>query len=179
MAAGAGPGCAEIFFLGKGYNFDSTDLYLTELGMARGIYSGYEWVLVSSDYHNGPLTLIIPFGIFGVLAFAAFCWGALRVLYANYQFGDPDLGNINTYLIAYFITKLIFFLIFYGEFFQDLGIFTGLIGLSITLNGGVRTGQQAAEQSVLEQEAELPQLQAANGVASDQFKPVPFRSPAA
>jgi hypothetical protein len=151
----------KYLFLGKGYNFDSTDLYLTELGTQRGLYTGYEWVYVSGDYHNGPLTLIVAFGIFGVLAFAAFCWGALRALYANYRYGDPDLNLINIFLLAYFITSLFFFLIFYGEFFQDLMNFTGIIGLSLTLNGGLRRAGQAAIPADVESEAEAPRLQPA------------------
>jgi hypothetical protein len=148
-------------FLGKGYNFDSMDLYLTQLGMQRGIYSGYEWVYVSSDYHSGPLTLIVAFGIFGVLAFAAFCWGALRALYANYRYGDPELNLINIFLLAYFITSLVFYLIFYGEFFLDLINFTGIIGLSLTLNGGVRRAGQSAIPADVESETEAPRLQPA------------------
>jgi hypothetical protein len=149
----------KYFLLGKGYNFDSTDLYLTQLGMARGIYSGYEWVLVSNDYHNGPLTLIVPFGIFGMLAFAAFCWGTLRALYANYRYGDPALIHINTFLLADFITSIVFYSIFFGAFYLDLITFTGIIGLSLTLNGGVRRAEQAAIRADVESEAEAPRLQ--------------------
>lgn len=151
----------KYLFLGKGYNFDSTDLYLTQLGMQRGIYSGYEWVYVSSDYHNGPLTLIVAFGIFGVLAFGAFCWGSLRALYANYLHGDPDLKMINTFLLANFITSLVFYLIFYGAFFLDLINFTGIIGLSLALNGGVRRAEQAAVPDEVQLESETPDLQSA------------------
>ena len=129
--------------------------------MARGIYSGYEWVLVSNDYHNGPLTLIVPFGIFGVLAFAAFCWGALRALYANYRYGDPELKLINTFLLAGFITHLVFYSIFFGAFYLDLIAFTGIIGLSLTLNGGVRSPEQAAIRADVELAAEASRLQSA------------------
>jgi O-antigen ligase len=151
----------KYFLLGKGYNFDSMDVYLTQLGMEHGIYGAYEQLLVLDDYHNGPLTLIVSFGIFGVLAFAAFCWGALRALYANYRYGDPALIRINTFLLAYFITILVVFLTFYGEFFIDLMSFSGIIGLSLTLNGGLRRAGQAAMQTEVESKAETPRLQPA------------------
>lgn len=151
----------KYFLLGKGYNFDSMDVYLTQMGMAHGIYKAYDQLLVLDDYHNGPLTLIVSFGIFGVLAFAAFCWGALRALYANYRYGDPAMRLINTFLLADFITILVVFLTFYGEFYIDLMSFTGIIGLSLTLNGGVRRAGQAVIQADVETEVKAPRLQPA------------------
>jgi hypothetical protein len=151
----------KYFFLGKGYNFDSTDMYLIQLGMARGIYSAYDAFLFTSDYHNGPLTLMVPFGIFGLLAFAAFCWGAVRALYANYRYGEPDMKLINTFLLADFIMSLVVFWTYYGEFYLDLINFTGIIGLSLTLNGGVRRAGQAAMRAEVESKAEAPRLQPA------------------
>jgi O-antigen ligase len=129
--------------------------------MARGIYKGYDWILVSNDYHNGLLTLIIPFGIFGLLAFLAFCWGALRALYANYRYGDAELSRINTFLLADFITSLFVFFTFYGSFYIDLINFTGIIGFSLTLNGGVRRAGQAAIRDEVGSEQETPSLQSA------------------
>jgi hypothetical protein len=152
----------QYFFIGKGYNYDSMDMYLTQLGISNGMYSATEWAMVSNDFHQGILTLIIPFGIFGVLAFAVFCWGSLRALYANYRYGDPDLLRINTFLLASFIVGLIFYVFIYGTFFIDIWGFAGSIGLSLTLNGGVRRAGQAGMGVVAEPKAENkePRLQA-------------------
>jgi hypothetical protein len=49
---------------------------------------------------------------------------------------------MNTFLLSCFIARLLFYFIFYGEFDLDLMILTGLIGMSLSLNGGVR--QEAA-----------------------------------
>ncbi|MGH7950735.1 MAG: O-antigen ligase family protein [Limisphaerales bacterium] len=125
----------KYFWLGKGYTFDGTDFYLTS---RKPWFSSYEAAMISDDYHNGILTLIIPLGIWGVLGFAAFCWGALRSLYANYRHGDPELKRVNTFLLAFFIGRLIFYVTLYGEFTLDLLVFTGIVGLSLTLNGGVK-----------------------------------------
>jgi len=38
-------------------------------------------------------------------------------------------------LLGYFITRLIFFLVFYGQFDMDFMIFTGIVGFSVSLNG--------------------------------------------
>jgi O-antigen ligase len=151
----------KYFLIGKGYNFDSMDVFLTQMGMTRGIYSAYDQLLVLDDYHNGLLTLIVSFGIFGILAFAAFCWGAVRALYANYRYGDPELGRINTFLLSYFIMKLVVFLTFYGEFYLDLMTFIGIIGFSLALNGGVRRAEQSVMRAGVESKAEVLSLQPA------------------
>jgi hypothetical protein len=128
----------QYLLLGKGFNYDGTDYYLTLLGAERGMASVYDAAMISSDYHQGILTLIVPFGIWGLLAFAAFCAASLRVLYRNYRHSPPELQSINTFLLTYFIGRLIFYVIFYGELYLDLMLFTGAIGLSVSLNGGVR-----------------------------------------
>lgn len=132
----------RYLLLGKGYNFDGTDYYLTLEGAQRGIFRSYDAAMISSDYHQGVLTLIIPFGIWGLLAFSAFCAASLRVLYRNYRYSPPELRLINTFLLSYFTGRLLFYLFLYGEFDIDLMLFTGVVGMSLSLNGGMR--QEAA-----------------------------------
>lgn len=128
----------QYLLLGKGFNFDGTDYYLTTLGAQRGMSSVYDAAMISSDYHQGILTLIIPFGIWGLLAFVAFCVASLRVLYRNYRYCPLGFRSINTFLLSFFVGRLIFYLFIYGEFYLDLMLFTGTVGLSLSLNGGVR-----------------------------------------
>lgn len=134
----------QYLWLGKGYTFSGTDFMLMQESVRRGMFTSYEDTLVSGNYHNGLLTLIIPFGLPGTLAFAAFLVASWRVLHANYRHGRPDLKRINTFLIAYFTARLVFYLGFYGQFDLDLMIFTGVVGLSISLNGGVSSPPAAA-----------------------------------
>jgi hypothetical protein len=142
------PEIPKYFFLGKGYAFSASDFLLTQEAIKRGLYTSYEDTLIAGDYHNGPLTLIIPFGIWGVLGFAWFCWASLRALHANYRFGDIAIQNVNRFLYAYFIARLLFYLVFYGQFDLDLSVFTGTIGLSIALNNGICRPTAAPERTL-------------------------------
>ena len=101
--------------------------------IARGTES-FELV---GDYHNGPLSVLLPFGIFGAIAFVWLMVAGLRVVYQNYRFGDPAFHHLNAFLFAYFAAKVIFFFAVFGSLHSDLPVFLGLLGLSISLNGGV------------------------------------------
>jgi O-antigen ligase len=135
------PEVPRYLWLGKGYAINPTDLFLAQESVRRGIGSPYEGVLIGGDYHNGPLSLIIPFGLPGVLAFAGVLIAGGRVLYRNWKHGDPALRNINTVLFSLFITKLIFYVGVFGAFSTDLAVFVGFIGLSIAVNGDRRQEQ--------------------------------------
>ncbi len=129
----------QYLWLGKGFTFSGVDLYLVNESIRRGYFELYEEPLVTGNYHSGPLTLLVPFGVFGSAAFAVFIVAGWRVLRRNYLYGDPELRNINTFLIAFFAARFLFFLIFYGQFDLDLMVFTGVVGLSIAINGGVKS----------------------------------------
>ncbi len=128
----------QYFFLGKGYAIDPADLYLIQESMRRGLAKGFEGAIVSGDYHSGPLSILIPFGIFGLIAFVWFLAAGLRVLYRNYRYGDPSLTKLNTLLLSYFATHVVFYFVGFGSLHSDLALFTGLIGLSVALNHGMR-----------------------------------------
>jgi hypothetical protein len=59
-------------------------------------------------------------------------------LYQNYRNSDPALTQINTLLIAWFLARVVMYLTIYGSFDLDLPFFVGVVGLSLSLNGGVR-----------------------------------------
>ena len=99
--------------------------------------SGTEGAELAGDYHNGPLSVIVPFGIPGVIAFVWFWWACLKVLRQNYLFGDPAFRRVNTFLLAYFIAKIVSFTAVFGGFYSDLAGFTGLVALSVSINGGM------------------------------------------
>jgi O-antigen ligase len=138
----------QYLWLGKGYIFSSVDLFLIHESIQRGFFELYEETLVTGNYHNGLLTLVVPFGLPGAGAFVFFLFAGWRVLQRNYLYGDPELRNINTFLIAYFAARLVYYIFFYGQFDLDLMVFTGVVGLSVSLNGGVcrppGPGQQPA-----------------------------------
>jgi hypothetical protein len=90
------------------------------------------------------LSVILPFGIFGAIAFVWLLAAGLRVVYENYQFGDPALHHINTFLFAWFVVRTIFFFTVFGSLHSDLHEFLGLLALSISVNGGVAKVDQPA-----------------------------------
>jgi hypothetical protein len=131
------PEIPRYFWLGKGYMMDPTEFYLMNEAVKRGLAQDIDATMLTGGYHSGPLTLIIHLGVFGVIAFGWFVIAALSALYKNYKYGDERLRQINIFLLSYFIMRLLYFLIFYGHFAEDLFIFTGIAGLSVSLNGGI------------------------------------------
>jgi hypothetical protein len=128
----------KYLLIGKGYVIDPTDMYMVEHSMLRGFVTNYEAALVAGDYHSGPLSVLMNFGIPGALAWLAFCVISLRALIRNFRYGEERWRNYNGLILALYITKLILFFLIFGDFATQLYEFTGLLGLSLALNGGVR-----------------------------------------
>ncbi|MEO6337749.1 MAG: hypothetical protein ABIP71_13090 [Verrucomicrobiota bacterium] len=140
------PQVPDYLFLGKGYALNSHELEILVDQIARGQGDTMEMAWMAGDYHNGPLSVIMPLGIWGVIGFIWFLVAAIRALSQNYRFSDPALLNLNRFLLVFFIARTIHFFIFFGSLYSDLVIFTGIIGLSISLNGGVlKTKNKPAE----------------------------------
>ncbi|MCX6903418.1 MAG: hypothetical protein NTW03_08060, partial [Verrucomicrobia bacterium] len=133
------PDLHNYVFLGKGYQINLSDVYLAEESIRRGLAKGYESGMLSGNYHNGPLSVYIPFGSVGLLVFLLFWAAALRTLYHNYRYGEPALRRINTFLLASFISQIIIFIFIFGALSSQFALFTGTVGLSVALNHGVRT----------------------------------------
>jgi hypothetical protein len=131
------------FWLGKGYVIDPTDLYFADEAVRRGIAKNYETALIAGDYHSGPLSTIIPMGIWGVIGFIWLAMAGLFVLYRNYKYGDPEMARINTLLLAFFAARTVFFIFVFGAFNTELHTFTGILGLSVSLNAGVRSASRS------------------------------------
>jgi hypothetical protein len=124
------PEIPQYLLVGKGYSFSAAE----QQKVARDATESMEMV---GNYHNGPLSVILPFGIFGSIAFVWLLAVGIRVMYQNYHFGDPALHRINTFLFGSFVVKVFFFFVVFGGLVPDLASFLGLLGLSISLNGGV------------------------------------------
>ncbi len=139
----------QYLLKGKGYAIDPREVELADLNWRRGYGPIYGWALASGVYHSGPLTLLVPFGIWGVIGFLWFAVVAIRYLYRNFRHGDPALHSINTFLLACFVARLTYFVGIFGLFSMDLFLFTGLVGLSAALNG-----RELPEKEALESESE-------------------------
>lgn len=143
------PEVPKYFLLGKGFAYSGTDAYLATEAIRRGIaYTIDEATIIGGYYHQGILSIIIPLGIWGLLLFGWFCWASLKVLFQNYRYGSERLKLINTALLSAFVGRLVFYIFFYGQFDQDLFLLTGIVGLSIALNGGGRRAREATPNEV-------------------------------
>lgn len=138
------PQVPQYLLLGKGYGMTEDDLFVGR----QAAHPGFEEQMGSTlagDYHNGPLSIVIPFGIWGVAAFLWFTLAALKVLYRNYKYGDESLRFINTFLLAAYLVRLFMFLFIVGGFGSDMMYFVGLVGFGISVNGGMARRPAPAE----------------------------------
>lgn len=127
----------KYLLLGKGYALTRTDLDEASSRAFNRYASDFDSVEITGNYHSGPLSVAIPFGIWGIIAVLWFWIASLRALYLNHRYGKPEFRNINSFFLAYFIAKLLLFLIVFGGLYGDMYYFAAIIGLSVSINGGI------------------------------------------
>ncbi len=132
------PQVPDYLLVGKGLAYSGSELTHAQAMIDRNMFRAYEWALVGGWYHNGPLSVIMFFGIPGVLAFGWFIVASIKLFHANYKWSPPELRRLNTFLYALFLVRLVFFLLFYGQIELDLISFTSIVGLSVAVNRGIR-----------------------------------------
>lgn len=130
------PQVPGYLLLGKGYALSQSD-FRDMTGHYRTIDAAAWGAAIAGDYHSGPLSVIIPFGIWGVIALLWLLIGGGRVLYNNYRYGDPALKTINTLFLAMYLASVFSFFFIFGSLSSDLIGFAGTFGLSVSLNGGM------------------------------------------
>jgi len=133
------PQIPKHLLLGKGYAISMEDFQ--NMGTDSAFHSvdpTQSGLAVSSDYHNGWIAVLMTFGIWGMIAFLWFAAASFHVLYQNYRHGDPNLLTVNSYLLANFTVRFLWFMSYGGGgLHSDMSIFVGCVGLGIVLNGGV------------------------------------------
>jgi hypothetical protein len=127
----------EHIWFGKGYALDPTDIYMAEESVKRGFQKDYEMFVKAGDYHSGPLSVLVPFGVVGATLLILFLIAAVRVLYRNFKHGDVAVRNINVTLFSSFVARLIYFTLFFGGVEADLWLFASTVGIGLAVNGGV------------------------------------------
>jgi hypothetical protein len=104
---------------------------------ASHIDASEETLAISSDFHSGPLSTLIPFGIWGAIGMVWLMGATIFVMYRNYKYGDPSLQTFNIYMFVLCVTSMISFLFIFGGFNNDVANYAKLAGFSIAMNGGV------------------------------------------
>lgn len=121
--------------VGKGYNMSATDIYMANMNIAQfGMGASTDIAAETGNYHNGPLSLIIPFGIWGLAAFMWIVAAGILYLYRTHRDCPAELKNINALLFAVFVARALFFFGIFGAIAFELYFFMGILGLSVALN---------------------------------------------
>lgn len=132
------PQVPKHLLLGKGYAITMEDwAAISEQQAFHTVDASEDALALSSDYHNGPLSVILPFGIWGAMAFAWFLAASVWVMYRNYCYGNPELKTLNTFLFTVYVIATVDFLFLFGGLANGMGGFAGILGLSVCINRGV------------------------------------------
>jgi hypothetical protein len=163
------PKVPEHLLLGKGYSLSQEDYQ----GMGQGTFAKFqashidasdESLAISMDYHSGPLSTLMPFGLWGGIEMLWLMAATLLVVYRNYRYGFPELQTFNTYMLAQCISAIIIFLFVFGAFESDVGNFAKIAGFSLAMNWGM---------------AKAPRRVVASPLAQGSVKPLPASAPQA
>jgi hypothetical protein len=157
------PQVPQYLLVGKGYGFAQEDFaFMGDTAFRKTVDASQGTLALSGDYHNGWLSVLITFGIWGMIVTLWFFAAGTRVLYCNFRYGDSRLQTINAFLLANFLTRVVMFMTISGAgLHSDLLPLAGALGLSVALNGGVR---QPAPQPV---QAQRPMIHPARILPRD------------
>ena len=136
------PKVPQYLLLGKGYSLNKQDFDLIGSGQFTMFQSSHieadsDTLAISGDYHSGPLSTLMGFGIWGAIGILWLMAATVFVTYRNFKYGDPELRVFNVYLLASSINCIVFFFFIFGGFQNDVGSFARLAGFSIAMNGGL------------------------------------------
>ena len=133
------PQVPKYLLVGKGYGFSKDDFaFMGDTAFHQNVDASQGSLALSGDYHNGWLSVLITFGIWGMIVTVWFLAAGTRVLYCNFRYGDAGLQPANCFLLANFLTRIVLFMTVSGSgLHNDLLPLVGALGLSIALNGGV------------------------------------------
>jgi hypothetical protein len=150
------PEIPSHLLLGKGFALSQLDLQNMNQAF-RPVDAADSGFAIAGDYHNGPLSVIIPFGIWGVIAFIWLLIAGGWALHRNYRYGDPALRSVNALLLASFLANVFSFMVIFGALSPEMQTLSGFLGLSVSLNGGIhrRTPAPAAKNVELQKMAPL------------------------
>ena len=138
------PQVPGYLLLGKGYALSAQDFETIDKGglfhngsLSSGMDKSQQILALSGDYHNGPLSILMPFGLWGALGFLWLEIAAVYVLYRNYKYGEEELRTVNALLMVSATYLCFSYITIFGAFATDVGLFSKWVGFSVALNGGL------------------------------------------
>jgi hypothetical protein len=132
------PEVTSHLLLGKGYVLSQTDFQDISTSGFHALSADESNAALAGDYHNGFLSVVMPFGIWGLIAMVWFSIAGCHALYCNYRYGDPALRTINALLFAMFATHVfVFWSPIFGSLHSDMLPLAALLGLGVSMNGGI------------------------------------------
>lgn len=142
----------QYFWVGKGLAVSTVDMEWAE---TIGRFGGDQWYLsyLTGEHHNGFLSVMISFGLWGILTFFWLIGAGLWVLARNYRYGNDGLRKVNAFILASYLATMLVFFTVSGTLYWMMKDIVGLMALGVALNGGM-----AAPPS---KEDDLPQEQTA------------------
>ncbi|HEV2694995.1 MAG TPA: O-antigen ligase family protein [Verrucomicrobiae bacterium] len=136
------PKVPQYLLLGKGYALHAEDFALMGGGAFEGLGANLDaseqGLAISGDYHSGPLSTLMPFGIWGAISYVWVALATLFALYRNYRYSDADIKTVNTYFLAIGICQIFGFFFLFGSYAYDIGNLAKLAGWSIAFNWGIK-----------------------------------------
>ena len=129
------PKVPQYLLLGKGYSLNKQDFDLIGSGQFTMFQSSHieadsDTLAISGDYHSGPLSTLMGFGIWGAIGILWLMAATVFVTYRNFKYGDPELRVFNVYLLASSINCIVFFFFIFELYLLDL-CFTKIVFLFI------------------------------------------------
>jgi len=131
--------------LGKGLAFSSAEYDEMMTGniilsqMAERFDASEGSLALANDFHNGMISVVIPFGIWGVIAIVWFLIAGNWVVWRNMKYCRPELKVAGQFIFVLYFYEAAYFLSCFGglQIASELASFVGFLGLSIALNNGV------------------------------------------
>jgi len=156
------PKVPGYLLLGKGFALSQEDYQNIGQGAFAALGTSHidaaeDTLAISSDFHSGPLSTLIPFGIWGAIGIVWLMAATVFVLLRNYWYGDAELRIFNAYMLASCVSSIISFFFIFGAFQNDVGSFAKFAGFSIAMNWGVaRRPAKAASNPLIKPAKPLP-----------------------
>lgn len=137
------PKVPQYLLVGKGYALTAEDYDLMGSGQFAGgvdaaMDRSNEGLAVSSDYHSGPLSTLIPFGLWGAISVIWLLAAGLFICYRNFRYSDPELRVVNAFFLASFIWHTVSFFTVFGAYQDEPMSIARVVGFSVALNWGIR-----------------------------------------